>query len=610
MISVTDSFKKAIKSQNRSIFGYVDMKYENNNYSTSIEQIPSVLPIFATDGILNGAKVLKKYATLENNYTLLDGSFMVWNENVIDNNGYVSLNTFNDIDDNTIIINNISTEKSSKGITVYFKENLPFDFDITITDINGDIYAEQIRNNSSMVYQFVFDDETYISQVELNILNIEFNDNRIRLAYIDFNLSDLYDGDELVKFDVTEELDLLLEDLPINTCNININNYPSSYGGNKFDPINPKGIVKYLNNNVTIEPYIGVLTTENGIEYVPMGVFYLSDWSSDADGNVSLNGKSVLEKLKAKEMVWDAGMFSDHVITTNLATMIKNTTNIDCLFPTNSMLLDNWSNIHTKMFDYLSYISPCLLYNDRPNLTTPELRKLYVNRYNNFVIDNLDNTSIDNIDRGLLVHDVKYTTNRPIKNVIADYTLTSSSVETTTQTIINTQHTLSKPIEYIWFNVDKYLVNINSFQGNVLYGSATTTLIGSNMHLIHAKIEGIVGSTVNIVCTATIANDSSSNRYSMSFVDDSIGSGDTINLNFGDCEIPNIEAIKDVFFALDKPYKVVAQTMGDPSLEIGDMVSIQTRYQDLNDGYKDFIITKQTFTYNGGLSCTLEGLGD
>ena len=50
--------------------------------------------------------------------------------------------------------------------------------------------------------------------------------------------------------------------------------------------------------------------------------------------------------------------------------------------------------------------------------------------------------------------------------------------------------------------------------------------------------------------------------------------------------------------------------MGDPSLEVGDTISIQTRYQDINDGYKDIIITKQRFSYDGGLSCTIEGEGD
>ena len=90
-----------------------------------------------------------------------------------------------------------------------------------------------------MAYQYIFSNEMYVSQVEIIISQVEFPQNRLRIAYIDFNVSDIYEGDELVKFDVTEELDLLLENLPINNCSINLNNYPSLAGGNKFDPINP-----------------------------------------------------------------------------------------------------------------------------------------------------------------------------------------------------------------------------------------------------------------------------------------------------------------------------------------------------------------------------------
>lgn len=607
---VSDSFKKAIKSDNRRIYGYVDVKYQNNIYNTEVETIPNVLSVVPNDGsgLLQGNKIMKKYATLENNYTLLDGSFQVWNENIIEDNGFISEDVFEDINDNTITIQNNSTTIPVKGVTIYFKDNLPFDFSVTFTDTDNNSIIDNVVDNSSMVYQYIFEDERNLSEISFNISSVEFADNRIRIAYVDFNISDLYDGDELVDFDVTEELDLLMENLPINTCSIHINNYPDSHGGNKFDPINPVGITKYLTDDVTLEPYIGVLTQENGIEYVKMGVFYLKDWSSNNDGNVRFSGESVLSKLKAKEMIWNNNMFSATVTTPVLANMINNTTGITCLFPQYSMPLDNWSNIHTKLFDYLTYISPCLLFNNQPNpLTTKEYRKFYVNRHNNLVINELSEQVVDTIDRRFLMKDVEYVTNLPIKNVSVDYTLTSSSVATTTETILNIPYTLTKKEEYVWFVVDKYIVNINNIQASVSSGNATLTYIGNNMKLIQVKITGSVGSVINITCTATVATSFYSNRYNSSLVDNTIDTGSTITINFGDCEIPNVDSLTNVFFVLDKPYKISAETMGDPSLEIGDTVSIQTRY---NNMYKDMIITKQTFTFDGSLNCRLEGVGD
>ena len=611
MINVSKSFKNAIKSDNREIHGYVEIKYQDNDYELEVDTIPTLASVVLSDGsgLLSNKKIMNKYATLEENYTLLDGSFMVWNTNVIDRTGIITEDIFENIEDSTIIVSNDSIDIPVKGITIYFKDNLPFDFEITIKDTDNNDHTYNVTNNTSLAYQQIFDTDMYISQIELHISNVEFIKNRMRIANIDFNISDFYEGDELIGFDVNENFDILVESLPINTCTVRINNYPTTYGGNKFDPINPKGITQYLTDNVTIEPYIGVLTEDNGIEYVKMGMFYLTDWNANNDGNVTFNGSSILNKLKGKEMIWNSGMFSNNVTTANLATMIENTANVKCSFPEYSMPLDNWSNSHTKLFDYLSYISPCLLYNDRPNLSTPEFRKIYVNRYNNIVIDNISNDSVDNIDRSLLLEDVEYITNRPIKNVIANYTVESSSYNTTTQTIINTTYTLTKNVEYLWFKTDKYIAYVNNMQGNVTLGYATLTYIGNNSHMVHAKVEGVVGSVITITCSAEVPT-SSKNNNMVSYVDNSVNDGDTVTLNFGECEIPNFYSIQSVFFDLDKPYNVKAKTMGDPSLEIGDTISIQTRYNNTHDGYKDIIITKQSFTFDGGLQCSIEGLGE
>lgn len=611
MIPVSESFKKAIKNANRNIYGYVDIKYQNEDFNRSVTQLPLKADIVSARGIIGGDKTLDKYATLENNYTLLDGSFMVWNENIVLENGYISENTFEDINDNTIIITNNSTSLKTKGVSVYFKENLPFDFTVTFTDTDNNEIVDNITNNQSYVYQYIFEEEIELSTMEITISSIEFPKNRLRIAYIDFNLSDFYENEELVNFDVTEELSLLMENLPINTCSIKLNNYPDSHGGNKFDPINPQGIVKYLDNKVTIEPYIGVFTEENGAEYVPMGLFYLDDWSSDYDGNVTLNGKSLLNKLKDKDMIWNSSMFSDTVTTQELEPMIETSANVSCSFPQYSMYLSNWTNMNTNLFDYLNYISPCLLYNNRPNIIgNDEYRKLRVNRYNTLVIDDIPTQSSDSISRRELIYDVDYITKTPIQNVQANYTVYATDYNTTTETIVNTTYTLTQEETYIWFKVDKNIASLNSLSRTVISGSANITLIGYSMRLIHAKITGTVGSIIQITCSAQIPNSSSQQSYNAVFTNKNVPTGDTLTLNFGQSEVPNFDSIMNVFFVLDKKYKVNAETIGDPSLEIGDMIRIQTRYKDIADGYKDIIITKQKFTFDGGLKCSLEGAGD
>ena len=85
MISVSDSFKKAIKSDIRELYGYVDVNYATRDYEKEVAQTPMALSLVPSDGsgLIAGSKLMRKYATLENNYTLLDGSHFVSNENIL-----------------------------------------------------------------------------------------------------------------------------------------------------------------------------------------------------------------------------------------------------------------------------------------------------------------------------------------------------------------------------------------------------------------------------------------------------------------------------------------------------------------------------------------------
>ena len=609
MIDVSNSFKKAIKNDNREIYGYVDVKYENKNYTKQVTQIPDNSYIIRYNGIINGNKLMKKYATLENNYTLLDGSFMLYNEHRIITNGYISDDLFRDINDNTIIIKNNSTSIVSKGITIYFKENLPFDFTVTITDINNNVIVDDVRNNQAYNYQYIFPTELIISTIELNISSIEFPDNRIRIAYIDFNLGDLYEDNELVNFDVTEELDLLGESMPINTCTVKLNNY--SDNGNKFDPINPKGLTKYLTNNVTLEPYIGVLTEDNGIEYVKMGTFYLNDWSSDVDGNVTLNGSSLLIKLKELIIHPTSDFFSGSMYSEKLENIINNTVSINTNFLYYSNYWNNQFLENEKLFDYISSIAPYLLYYDNFSEPNIQYRTLYVNRYNILILKALNFSPVDTISRERLVNDVEYITKNKIKELnVKQNTYGIFSNYRSSSIIPTTSHTLTNTDEYLWFKSNNHLVDGTlSLSYSVSSGNATATILGYTSKLICIKITGTIGSVISLSCSGDIA-DTQNNINTTTFYNNNVSEGDIIDINLSNNVMITSRYLKNVFFGLDKQYQVRCKTMGDPSLVIGDTISIQTRYMDKNDGYKDMIITKQKFTFDGGLQCEIEGVGD
>ena len=611
MISVSDDFKKAIKENDRRIYGYVDVKYQNKSFDKVETQIPTRLDILSNNWLSVNKKIVQKYATLENNYTLLDGSFMVWNENSLVENGYATQDIFENINDNTIIITNNSTTTSSKGVSIYFKENLPFNFNVTINFRDGNSIIDEVRNNQTYNYQYIFTDEKVINNVEIQILNVEFPKNRLRIASVDFNMGDVYEGEELLSFDVTEELDLMIENLPINTCTINLNNYPNSHGESKFDVINPNSIVNYLDNNTMIEPYIGVLTENNGVEYVPMGIFYLSNWDSNPEGNVTMNGKSVLSKIEAMTIPAKGGFFAINT-PDDLSDYLTNNT------PYNFSILNGYyafNNNELIISNLMEYIKLLLVFNNIIVWDENDyvIRKFYVDRYNTIGTKNINENSVDKISQKELLQDVNYNTRSTIHQLNITYKSVSQMGATQTETIINDTHTLLNAEEYIWYKVsdNKRIWDNNPvFNYSVVSGSASASLVDKNYYFMVVKVTGTIGSTIQITYTNRTQNEDKVIKKSVTQISPT---GDNLDIDissFGYAYPEYLSLIQKYYMKMDKPYKVTSSTIGDPSLEIGDVVSIQTRYKNVNNGYRNFIITKQHFKFDGGLTCELEGVGD
>lgn len=608
MINVSSSFKEAIKSENREIHGYVEVKYQDNEYDLEVLETPTISEVVTSNGLVGGEKILKKFASLEDNYALLDGSFMVWNENRPLEYGFISDDVFEDINDNTIIIQNNTPNTLVKGITIYFKENLPFDFDVTLTYSDNTSEIHNIRNNTSMTYQYILPEEMSVSTITLEVLRVEKPENRLRIASIDFNISDLYEGDELVDFEITEEIDLLLESVPVNTCTINLNNYPTQNGGNKFDPINPTGIVKYLNDNVIIKPFIGVLTENNGIEYVSMGIFYLKDWSSNPDGNVVFNGDSIIWKISNLSIVPDGNFLRNYFNGEQLSQKLNTMTGFNFDLTYSPRFYDNENLKKTDLLGYLQSNISTLIFSNISN--DIKIRKFYTTRDNIVKLAYITNTPVDKISRNNITTDVDYKIKSIINTLeVKDLSPNQTLVSTGTETVVSDEYTLTSEEDYIWYTLNKFTnYSTSSFSYQVVSGSATATVVDKNYWLLYVKVTGTVGSKIKITYTGSVFPTPSVRNL---IFKNNILDGETLSLDYNDYGISSdMDWLKDYYLNYNKKYKISLTSMGNPSIEVGDVVSVQTRYNDINDGYKDIIITKQRFTFDGGLQCDIEGEGD
>lgn len=608
METVSESFKKAIKSNTREVKGYVEIIYkeiEQKDYTMTLS--PTKANFSLDNEIVDGNKKIKNYASLEENYTLLDSSFILPNYNIKgDNAGYISNEIFNNIERPILKIVNEEEPSSSSGITIYFKNNIAQKFSITIIKSDDTSLEINVIDNQKEIYQYIFEEEISIKSLQLDLIQMEYDKRRIRIPEIDLGISQIYEGNDLVSFSTTEEIDLLLTSTPINDCQVNLNNYDNS-----FDPINPVGLAKYLTEDCIIKPYIGILTEENGIEYIKMGYFYLNDWSSDTDGNVTLNGKNLIAILSKTDLKSNGDLLRNDMSNYNYLTNYLNNCynykfNIELPYVYNMLYLNFYN-----LLDVLKYICSYML---RKN----NKRKFFISRENIITFNKLNQEVVENISRNELLEDAKFENKVPIKKVTIignnnnNYTDGESGKE-----IINAKYVLSKPVEYVWYVHNESTENSKgydyvytgdsfSFSYSCNNSNAKAEIIDMNCYMVYVKLSGEIGDEFSIILKDWVAKNSL--RESKNIFNSKQEVGDELEIDFKNTnKFSNsyTSSMADYYFDNDKKYLISANYIGDPSLMPGDMVSIETKY-----GYKDVIITKQILKFDGGLSGTIEGVGD
>ena len=134
-------------------------------------------------------------------------------------------------------------------------------------------------------------------------------------------------------------------------------------------------------------------------------------------------------------------------------------------------------------------------------------------------------------------------------------------------------------------------------------GGTSASIVSAGFYSAFVKVTGNVGANVTLTFNGTTGQSISQTTFSkqvegtitpkiLEFNSDIyyvVGEG-TLNLKF-----PIIEK--------SPSYEINFEYNGDPSLEAGDYIEVETPY-----GYKPVFIQKNRFTFNGGLSGSIEGV--
>ena len=574
MISVSNEFKKAIKNSERKIKGYVEVLYDLPDKLIISQQTNSNITSTYTsiDEITNGVRVENLYGSLD--YLPLNGEYLTMDNGLNTNAGYIS----DDLVENLSLPNvTISfTQTRLNGITMYFRNNIPKTLRIICSD--DSIY--NIENNDKEMVQVIFDTPKNLTYVTVAFFTMEYSDRKIYINEIDLGITQVYKDQDLIEFTVDEEVNKLVEEVPINETNITLNNM-----SNLFNPLNPKGIVPYLSENSLIIPHIGVFTDNSGIEYVKMGEFYFDNYTNNSDSTTTLTGKNIIKQLEKEILNIDRNGYSPFRARTYQEDFEE--------------FMDNYDYEFNNLDFYPVYNADCLnniyLLNYLKDISLFNNTLLFADRNNKLNLKNIDTNIKDNLTKTELIKDAKFIKIDKINTFIYP-TETTSSIETVANRVIyDTNVTLEKSSQYILCSSS--IPNLGTS-----YVSQTTAtsaeMYSSGNYLCFVKVTGTVGNTVNFKLSSQY-NVNIGEQINKKTIKSQNEKENTIEIN--------TKLKKDInsinILNYTPSYEMSFDYNGDPSLEAGDYINVETPY-----GYKPLFIQKNRFKFDGGLEGYIEGV--
>lgn len=230
------------------------------------------------------------YATLEENFTRVDGSMLFLprpNESgVYYDTGIVSKNLVSEEQFELTIELNIKPT-DIKGLTLNFGENYPVDFDV----VGSTGQVIQFRNNEMALFRTeeVLTDTT---QVKLIVYRMKHPQNRVRIYQIRFGYGLVYTNEHVMSSTLDSYVSLVGEDVPQIDFSVTLKNYDQY-----FNVDNPKSAINFLETGQEMEIYYGYETPgTDQIEWILGNHLLCSEWESD-DFTATIRCQDVFRNL-------------------------------------------------------------------------------------------------------------------------------------------------------------------------------------------------------------------------------------------------------------------------------------------------------------------------
>ncbi len=304
MQNVSDAWK-AVQNQQLVNESYIEISFDiadPDALADASSEDNGAIYIADTEQIVSEVdKNIMPYATLEENLWLLDGSRRFIPEANYGDNGYIGnlLSRDDRSFDRVPFVDIEFTEVHESvipGITITWG---------TVYNEYAEVFKVTAYNGSTAVAERKVDDNTSVTSiVELDIENYDkirieilkwcLPHHRARIAEVFVGINKVYSKADITGYEHKQEINPIGASTPVNKMGFSIDN-----SNNVYDPNNTTGLSKYLIERQEIRVRYGLKLNDGTVEYIPAGVFYLSEWEAPQNGiTASFTARDLLEFMQ------------------------------------------------------------------------------------------------------------------------------------------------------------------------------------------------------------------------------------------------------------------------------------------------------------------------
>lgn len=295
MISSTEQYQTSIVGKSRRIYirAVVDISDPDMEITgvTQSTTAPWSKPAELYD---KNFSTPARYATLERNRWLLDGSFKIFPDNyqvpekigVVNDELSGDDGTFENGQTVELAFSNVSI---LQAFSVMFSsdeaDGYPVDFKVEVYYNDTAYYTQEIMGNTETTVSFdgftVYDP----TSIKVTITKWSLPGRRVRMVQIVPGVYEEWSDKMLASFEATHQADFSCLTLPYGTVNLTMNNKDR-----RFEPRNKSGVFQSIEERQGVEVYIGVRLPDGTVDYKQLGIFYQSgDGWKTSNNSISMD---------------------------------------------------------------------------------------------------------------------------------------------------------------------------------------------------------------------------------------------------------------------------------------------------------------------------------